>query len=91
MPAPIVSRRDIEFFLYEMFDIESLTDRDRYKDHDRESFDAAINIAQAIAEKYYLPIQHKVDSNEPTFDGTNVHLIPEIKAGLDAVIDAGLT
>jgi alkylation response protein AidB-like acyl-CoA dehydrogenase len=91
MPAPIVSRRDIEFFLYEMFDIESLTDRDRYKDHDRESFDAAINIAQAIAEKYYLPIQHKVDSNEPTFDGTNVHLIPEIKAGLDAVIEAGLT
>jgi butyryl-CoA dehydrogenase len=91
MPAPIVSRRDIEFFLYEMFDIESLTDRERYKDHDRETFDAAINIAQSIAEKYYLPIQHKVDTNEPTFDGTNVHLIPEIKAGLDAVINAGLT
>ncbi|MFQ3207161.1 MAG: hypothetical protein ACI9IT_001311 [Glaciecola sp.] len=28
MPAPIVNRRDIEFFLYEMFDIESLTDLD---------------------------------------------------------------
>jgi butyryl-CoA dehydrogenase len=91
MPAPIVSRRDIEFFLYEMFDIESLTTRERYQDHDRESFDAAIDIAQAVAEKYYLPIQSKVDRNEPTFDGKNVHIIPEIKEGLDAVIEAGLT
>ena len=91
MPAPIVSRRDIEFFLYEMFDIESLTTRERYQDHDRESFDAAIDIAQAIAEKYYLPIQSKVDRNEPTFDGKKVHIIPEIKEGLDAVIEAGLT
>ena len=91
MPAPIVSRRDIEFFLYEMFDIESLTTRERYQDHDRESFDAAIDIAQSIAEKYYLPIQSKVDRNEPTFDGKKVHIIPEIKDGLDAVIEAGLT
>jgi butyryl-CoA dehydrogenase len=91
MPAPIVSRRDIEFFLYEMFDVESLTTRERYQDHDRETFDAAIDIAQAIAEKYYLPIRAKVDSNEPTFDGKNVHIIPEIKEGLDAVIEAGLT
>ncbi|MFT5674723.1 MAG: alkylation response protein AidB-like acyl-CoA dehydrogenase [Paraglaciecola sp.] len=91
MPAPIVSRRDIEFFLYEMFDIESLTTRERYQDHDRESFDAAIDIAQAIAERYYLPIRLKVDSNEPTFDGQRVHIIPEIKEGLDAVIEAGLT
>jgi butyryl-CoA dehydrogenase len=90
MPAPIVNRRDIEFFLYEMFNIESLTERERYQDHDRESFDAAINIAQTIAEKYYLPNQLKVDANEPKFDGKKVHIIPEIKAGLDAVIEAGL-
>lgn len=91
MPAPIVSRRDIEFFLYEMFDVESLTTRERYQDHDRESFDAAIDIAQSIAEKYYVPIRLKVDSNQPTFDGKKVHIIPEIKEGLDAVIEAGLT
>ena len=91
MPAPILNRRDIEFFLYEMFDVESLTTRERYQDHDRETFDAAIDIAQSIAEKYYVPIRLKVDSNQPTFDGKKVHMIPEIKEGLDAVIEAGLT
>ena len=91
MPAPIVSRRDIEFFLYEMFDVESLTSRQRYADHDKETFNGALDIAEAIAEKYFLPIRQKIDANEPTFDGKKVHMIPEIKIALDAVTKAGLT
>jgi alkylation response protein AidB-like acyl-CoA dehydrogenase len=91
MSAPIVNRRDIEFFLYEMFEIEKLTERERYQDHDRTTFNGAINTAQAIAEQYFLPIRQKVDANEPTFDGEKIHLIPEIKLGLDAVLDAGLS
>jgi len=91
MSAPIVNRRDIEFFLYEMFDIEKLTSRERYADHDRETFNAAIDVAETIAEKYFLPIRQKVDHHEPTFDGSKVHLIPEIKPAIQAVIDAGLS
>ena len=69
MSAPIVNRRDIEFFLYEMFNIEQLTEREKYQDHDRTTFNGAIDTAQAIAEQYFLPIRQKVDANEPTFDG----------------------
>lgn len=91
MSAPILNRRDIEFFLYEMFDVESLTNREKYQDHDRTTFNGAIDTAQAIAEKYFMPIRQKVDANEPTFDGEKIHLIPEIKVGLDAVLEAGLS
>jgi alkylation response protein AidB-like acyl-CoA dehydrogenase len=63
MTAPILNRRDIEFFMYEMFNVESLTSRERYQDHDRISFNGAIDTAQAIAEKYFLPIRQKVDAN----------------------------
>jgi alkylation response protein AidB-like acyl-CoA dehydrogenase len=91
MSAPILNRRDIEFFLYEMFDVESLTNREKYQDHDRTTINGAIDTAQYIAEKYYIPIQHKVDANQPTFDGEKIHIIPEIKAGLDAVLQAGLS
>jgi butyryl-CoA dehydrogenase len=90
MPPPILSRRDIEFMLYELFDVESITSRPRYADHNRETFDAAINTAQALAEKYLVPIRSRVDQNQPTFDGTTVRMIPEIKVALDAIIDAGL-
>ncbi len=91
MSAPIVNRRDIEFFLYEMFEVEKLTEREKYQDHDRATFNGAIDTAQAIAEKYYVPIRQKVDANQPTFDGEKIHILPEIKEGLDAVLEVGLS
>lgn len=90
MVAPLLDRRDLEFMLYELFDVESMTQRPRYIDHNRETFDAAINTAQTLAEKYLLPIRAKVDQNQPTFDGEKVHMIPEIKQALDAITAAGL-
>ena len=91
MSAPILNRRDLEFFLYEMFNVEALTNRKKYQDHDRTTFNGAMDTAQAIAEKFYIPIRQKIDANEPTFDGEKIHIIPEIKAGLDAVLQAGLS
>lgn len=89
MPAPILSERDLHFMLYELFDAEGLTARPRYADHSRETFNAAIDTARTIAEKYFLPIRQKVDSNEPTFEGGKVRMLPEIKTAVDAAIDAG--
>lgn len=89
MAAPLLNERDIAFMLYELFNCESLCERERYADHNRESFDAAIATAKSIAERYFLPIRHKVDQNEPTFDGTQVQMIPEIKTAVDAATDAG--
>jgi butyryl-CoA dehydrogenase len=90
MAAPILSERELEFMLYEMFDAESLTSRDRYTDHSRETFTAAINTSKAVAERYFLPIRQKVDTQQPTFDGKTVSMLPEIKPALDAVVEAGL-
>jgi len=88
--APILDTRDLEFMLYELFDAESLTKRERYADHSRDTFRAAMETGHAVAEKYFLPIRQKVDTQQPTFDGKNVHMIPEIKVAVDAVIESGL-
>ena len=90
MAAPLLDQRDLEFMLYELFDAESLTSRERYADHNRETFDAAINTSRVVAEKYFLPYRQKVDTHQPTFDGEKVQMIPEIKVALDAVVAAGL-
>ncbi len=90
MPAPILNDRDLEFMLYELFDVTALTQRPRYADHSKETFDAAINTAKTIAEKVFLPIRHKIDINEPTFDGEKIQLVDEIQPALKAVYDAGL-
>ncbi|WP_339674014.1 acyl-CoA dehydrogenase [uncultured Zhongshania sp.] len=89
MTAAILSERDIQFMLYELFDAEGLTARPRYADHSVDTFNAAINTAQHIASKYFVPIRKKVDEQQPTFDGEKISMIPEIKIAVDAAIQAG--
>lgn len=90
MPAPLMSRRDLAFYLYELFDVEALSTRPRYEDHNRESFDAAMDLAEKIAEDYFVPIRRTVDLNQPDWDGEKVVMIDEIKRAYDAVAEAGL-
>ena len=90
MSAPILDQRELEFMLYELFDAEGLIHRERYADHSRETFGAAINTAKIVAEKYLVPIRQQVDTRPPEFDGEKVEMIPEIKIACDAIIASGL-
>jgi len=90
MQSTILNRRDIDFLLYEWLDVESLTVRARYRDHSRETFDAALDTAQQIATDLYATHNKKSDANEPHFDGDRVRMIPEVKTALDAFCAAGL-
>ncbi|MDN3518793.1 acyl-CoA dehydrogenase [Aquisalimonas lutea] len=90
MNSPIVNRRDLDFLLYELLDTERLTERERYAEHSRETFDAAIETAHRVAVDYLQPHNRKADLNEPTFDGDKVSTIPEVKEALDVYCDTGL-
>ncbi|GGB68315.1 acyl-CoA dehydrogenase [Shewanella inventionis] len=90
MPATLMNERDLEFMLYELFDSESLVNRSRYQDHDRQTFNEVVSTAKTIAEKYFLPIRQKLDTHQPTFDGKKVHIIPELKTAIDAVNQSGI-
>ena len=89
MGSRIVSRRDLEFQLFEVLNVESLCKRPRFAQHSRETMLAALDTALTIAEERFAPHNRKADEHEPTFDGQRVHLIPEVKEALDAYIAAG--
>jgi alkylation response protein AidB-like acyl-CoA dehydrogenase len=88
--AKLISRRDLEFLLYEWLDVEQLCARPRYADHSRETFDSVLSSAERIAVERFLPHRRKADLEEPSFDGEHVRLLPEIQAALAAFADAGL-
>ncbi len=83
-------RRELNFLLYEWLGVDALTTRERFADHSRETFDAALDIAEKISADYFAPHNKKSDANEPTFDGARVHLIAEIKIAIEAFSAAGL-
>ncbi len=81
--------RNLAFELYEVLDAEALTRRERFAEHNRETFDAAIDTARNIAEKFFLPHNRKSDENEPQYVNGAAELIPEIKPAVDAFLEAG--
>ena len=85
----LISRRDLDFLLHEFLKVEQLADYPRYRGQDRASFDSVIDAAATLAEEQFLPHAAKSDAQEPHFDGERVHIIPEVKAALDAYIEAG--
>ena len=90
MADTFVSLRDLQFLLYDVLQVESLTSSARYSDHDRDVFNAVLETADAIARDHFAPHAALVDSSEPTFDGNRVHIIPEVQAALRHYIEAGL-
>ena len=91
--SKILSQRDLEFLLYEWLDVESLTERVRYSDHSRDTFEAAMETSRQIATDLFAPHNKKSDANEPFVApgaGDRVQLIPEIKQAVDAFAAAGL-
>jgi len=89
MQSRILNQRDVEFILYELLEVEQLTQWPRFAEHNRETFDAALDTAQKIAAEKFAPHNRKADLNEPTFDGERVTIIPEVGEALRAFVDAG--
>ena len=90
MPSLLLSRRDLDFLLYEWLDVELLTKRARFAEHSRETFDAVLDLSEQVATKHFATHNKKADAQEPTFDGERVHLIPEVKQALDVFAETGL-
>ena len=90
MHSLLLSRRDLEFMLYEWLDVPALSSAPRYADHSRETFDAVLNTCERMATELFAPHNQKADQHEPHFDGQSVRLIDEVKPALQAFADAGL-
>ena len=93
MPANLLlSRRDLEFLLYEWLQVEKLTDRERYREHDRETFDAILDIAETLAVEVFAPINRLLDENEPVIDAAGTVIQPaELSQALRSFTETGLT
>ena len=63
----IVNRRNVDFYLHEMFDLGSLLASKRYNEHDRDRVTAVLDLCQSMAKEEFLPCAAEHDENEPVF------------------------
>ncbi|MDP5040353.1 MAG: acyl-CoA dehydrogenase family protein, partial [Paraglaciecola sp.] len=90
MNTELIKEKELHFQLYELLDTENLCQRERFREHNKETFDAVLDTANKIATEKFAPHNAKADANEPTFDGTKVTMIEEVQAAFDAYAQAGL-
>jgi acyl-CoA dehydrogenase len=87
--SKILSRRDLDFLLFEWLGVERLVARPRFAEHGRGTFEAALDAAEVLATSRFADHNRLNDEHEPTFDGERVTLRPEVKRALDAFAEAG--
>ena len=68
MAGNYYSRRNLQFVLYEVFDVGSLTKYARFSKHDRQAFDMVLEVAEGIAEKYLRRFLKDGDRNPPRLE-----------------------
>ena len=61
----LISRRDLDFLLYEWLGVEDLLKRERYAEHGRDSFDAVLDLSEQLATEVFAPANRVVDAHEP--------------------------
>src|SRR5689334_17754939 len=90
MSSLLLSRRDVDFLLFEWLDVTRLTERAMFAEHARQTFDAALDTYAEIAHAEFAPHNKKVDREPPRLVGGNVVSAPEQRAAYQAFAAAGL-
>jgi len=77
--SKFVSERNIEFLLYEVFDVESLTQYGYYSEHNRKMFDMVLKAAVNLAKDLLFPIFEEMDRNQPELVNGEVRVHPSVR------------
>ncbi len=86
---PFISRRDLDFFLHEVFRVEELYSSERFSHCDNDTISAILDTAIAIAQNHFWPAAAEADADEAHFDGKQVYTPQVTKDCLAAYRDAG--
>ena len=83
-------RTTLDFLLNDWLNTTALTERERFADHNRETFDAVLDTCERIAREKYAPFNRLVDTQEPHFDGEKVILPQATHDASKAYAESGM-
>ncbi len=88
---PLVSDRNVEFLLYEVFDVEALCGLQAYEEHSRETFDLLLQNARKFAREVILPTYRPVDEAPARMVGDGIKVHPAMQALYPKLAEQGMT
>jgi hypothetical protein len=73
-PMMMAARATLDYFLYDWLRVERLTQRERFAERSRETFDAVLDLCEQLAVEKFAPFNCVIDAAEPKFRNDRVAL-----------------
>ncbi len=89
MAKKYVSKRNLEFMLYEVFDIVSLTKYPYYKTHNKKLFDMTLDAALKLAKDLLYPNFEEMDRKAPYLENGKVKVHPSVRTIMEQFGEGG--
>ncbi|HEX2904591.1 MAG TPA: acyl-CoA dehydrogenase [Jatrophihabitans sp.] len=86
----ILSRRDVEFLLFEWLEVPELLQRPRFAEHGPDTVRAVLELAEQLAQNDFAPHNRRADEHEPHVVDGKVVLIDEVAPALRKLAESGL-
>jgi butyryl-CoA dehydrogenase len=83
-------RASLDFLLNDWIGVDALLQRERFREHSRETFAAVLDTCERMAAAAFAPINRLVDVEEPSFDGHRVTLPPAVGTALATYVESGM-
>ncbi|MFH1091997.1 MAG: acyl-CoA dehydrogenase [Pseudomonadota bacterium] len=89
MAEKFVSKRNLDFLLYEVLGIEALTRIPYFADHSRETFDLVLETAIKMGRDLIYPLYREMDQKPPEYVDGQAKVHPKVRAYLKEAGDGG--
>ena len=83
-------RRTLDYLLNDWLGVSSLLARPRFAEHSAETFTQVLDTCERIAREKFAPFNRLCDTEEPHFDGTQVHLPQATHDACAAYVESGM-
>jgi alkylation response protein AidB-like acyl-CoA dehydrogenase len=89
MAAKFVSRRNLDFMIYEVFDALSLTRHPYYGKHNKKMFDMMLDAAMKMAKDLLRPSFEEMDRKQPYLEKGRVRVHPSVRTVMQRFGEGG--
>jgi alkylation response protein AidB-like acyl-CoA dehydrogenase len=85
----ILSRADLDFLLHDWLGVDDLLARPAFAEHDRDTVDAVLDLAEQIAAERFAPHNRAADVAEPHLENGRVVVVDGVAEAIAAFAEAG--
>jgi len=90
MEEKFLSRQTLNFLLFEMLEIQNLSQHEYYNEYNKEALDMVLGTANKMAADLLRPNLREMDKNPPAFKDGDVHVHPVVRTFMRKCGEVGL-